>query len=385
MKRRDFIMLLGGAVSWPRAVHAQQLGNAGGWFSPHHYTDWLAASLAIHTAGEGKIRRWKGCETVYVLKMFWRNNRCGPAFHALRRSQEVQRVGVILQGGDWYAVVDGLRDGLNKLGLVEGKQFLLDIRDTRGDLKTVEAAAKNLEQQKVKLIYTASTSVSVAAKRATQSIPMVFVAGTDPVTVKLVESIAAPGGRLSGVHLRSTELTGKRLALLREIVPDVRRVLTFYNPQNPSAIASAKEGRDAAARLGLQFIERHVASVEELQTAVHAFKTDEADAYIAVSDAMIDSQIQSIIAMAKAKKLPTMLYEPAAVVKGGLATYGADFKEAGRLSAKHVHQILAGASPADLPVEGADKLLLVINLKTAKQIGLAIPESILLRADELIE
>ena len=306
-------------------------------------------------------------------------------FMHLAGAQEVQRVGVILQGGDWYAVVDGLRDGLNQLGLVEGKQFLLDIRDTRGDLKTVEAAAKNLEQQKVKLIYTASTSVSVAAKRATQSIPMVFVAGTDPVTVKLVESIAAPGGRLTGVHLRSTELTGKRLELLREIVPDVRRVVTFYNPQNPSAIASAKEGRDAAARLGLQFIERHVASVEELQTAVYAFKTDEADAYIAVSDAMIDSQIQSIIAMAKAKKLPTMLYEPAAVVKGGLVTYGADFKEAGRLSARHVRQVLAGASPADLPVEGVDKLLLVINLKTAKQIGLAIPESILLRADKLIE
>jgi putative tryptophan/tyrosine transport system substrate-binding protein len=259
-------------------------------------------------------------------------------------AQEVQRIGVILQGGDWYAVIDGLRDGLNQLGLVEGKQFLLDIHDTRGDLKTVDAAAKSLEQQKVNLIYTASTSVSVAAKRATQSIPMVFVAGTDPVTVKLVESIAAPGGRLTGVHLRSTELTGKRLELLREIVPDVRRVLTFYNPQNPSAIASAKEGRDAAARLGLQFIERHVASVEELQMAVHAYKMDEADAFIAVSDAMIDSQIQSIIAMAS-----------------------------------------AGASPADLPVEGVEKLLLVINLKTAKQIGLAIPESILLRADKLIE
>src|SRR5262249_12185381 len=172
--------------------------------------------------------RWKGVKRFMCSKCFGAIIAAVLLSMHLAGAQEVQRVGVILQGGDWYAVVDGLRDGLNQLGLVEGKQFLLDIRDTRGDLKTVEATVKNLEQQKVKLIYTASTSVSVAAKRATQSIPMVFVAGTDPVTVNLVESIAAPGGRLTGVHLRSTELTGKRLELLREIVPDVRRVVTFY-------------------------------------------------------------------------------------------------------------------------------------------------------------
>jgi putative ABC transport system substrate-binding protein len=187
------------------------------------------------------------------------------------------------------------------------------------------------------------------------------------------------------VYVRATELTGKRLELLREIVPHVRRVLTFYNPRNPSAIVSAKEGREAAQRLGLEFIERHVASVEELQKAMQAFKTDEADAYIAVSDAMIDSQMQSIIDVARVKRLATMVYEPGAVVKGALVTYSADFNEVGRLSAKHVSQVLAGSSPADVPVEGVDKLLLVINLKTANQIGLAVPESILIRADKVIE
>jgi putative ABC transport system substrate-binding protein len=282
-------------------------------------------------------------------------------------------------------MVDGLRDGLRELGFIEGKQFVLEIHDTQGDLKAVEEAARNLEQQKVSLIYTLATSVSLAAKQATENIPIVFVAGTNPVTVKLVQSIPAPGGRLTGVQFRATDLTGKRLELLREIVPNLRRVVTFYNPQNLSAIESSKEARKAAQNLGLELIERHVGSIEELQKALQTFRPDEADAYIAISDAMIDSQIQSIIDMARTKCLPTMLYEPGAVAKGGLATYSADFKEIGRVSAKYVRRVLAGTSPSALPVEGIDKVFFVINLKTAKQIGLTIPESILLRANNVIE
>jgi putative ABC transport system substrate-binding protein len=308
-----------------------------------------------------------------------------PFQFATAQDARIHRVGVILQGGSWYEMIDGLRDGLKELGLVEGKQFVLDIRDTQGDLKAVEEAARNLEAQKVALIYTLATSVSLAAQRATENIPIVFVAGTNPVTVKLVQSIPAPGGRLTGVQFRATDLTGKRLELLREIVPNLHRVMTFYNPKNLSAVESAKEGREAAGNLGLEFIERHVGSVEELQKALQLFTPGEADAYMAVSDAMIDGQIQSIIDMARSKRLPTMLYEPGAVAKGGLATYSADFREVGRLSAKYVRRVLAGASPADLPVEGIDKVSFVINLKIAKQIGLAIPESILLRANKVIE
>lgn len=281
--------------------------------------------------------------------------------------------------------MDGLREGLTELGLVEGKQFVLEIRDTKGDLKAVEDAARNLERQKVNLIYTAATSVSLAAKTATNTVPIVFVAGTNPVTVKLADSIRAPGGRLTGVHVRATDLMGKRLELLRELIPSLRRVVTFYNPGNQSAVEAAKEGREAARVLGLEFVERQVGSVSALQKALQEFKTGDADAFIAVSDAMIDSQIQSVIDMAKAKKLPTMLYEPGSVAQGGFATYSADFGEAGRLSAKYVQRILAGENPAQMPVESVDKLLFVINLKTAKQIGIRIPEPILIRADRVIE
>ena len=295
------------------------------------------------------------------------------------------RVGVILQGGPWYAVIDGLRDELKKLDFIEGNQFVLDIRDTRGDLEAVEKAAKNLEEQKVNLIYTVATSVSLAAKRVTLNAPQVFVAGTDPVAVQLVDSMARPGGRSTGVHFLSTDLTRKNLELLREIVPHLRRVVTFYNPSNRSAIESVKEGREAARHLGLEFIERQVASPEELDNAVRAFRADEADADLAVSDAMVDRHADIIIEMGKALRLPTMFYQQELIAKGGLVGYSADFDEVGRVSAKYVQRILTGTSPTDLPVERIDRLVFMINLKTAKQIGLAIPETILIRADKVIE
>jgi putative ABC transport system substrate-binding protein len=261
----------------------------------------------------------------------------------------------------------------------------LSVRDTRGDRKAVEEAAKDFEQQKVDVIYTAATSVSVAARNATMNTPIVFVAGTDPVAVGLVESIRRPGGRLTGIHLPVTYVMGKRLELLREIVPNLHRVVTFYDPRSPTAIEFANEAREAAQRLGLELIERHVASVADLKKALQGFRAGEADAYFAASDAMVDTQARSIIDMAKAKRLPTMFYLQGVVEDGGLASYSPDFKEAGRLSAKYVRRILAGTAPGELPVEQSDRLVFIINLKTAKEIGLAIPESMLIRADKVIE
>jgi putative ABC transport system substrate-binding protein len=308
-----------------------------------------------------------------------------PAHAADAQGGSVHKVGVILQGGSWYEVVEGLRDGLKRLGFEEGKQYALDIRDTHGELQTVEQEARTLEQQQVELLYTLSASVTVAAKRGTSKTPIVFVSGTNPVAVDLVQSIPKPGGRLTGVQFRATDLTGKRLEMLLEIAPSVHRVVTFYDPQNPAARESAHEAREAARKLNLELVERHVGSVSQLQKMLEALKGDEADAVIAISDAMVDSHIQYVIEMANDLKLPTMVYDPGAVAKGGLATYSADYKEVGRLTAKYVHRILQGAKPADFAVEGADKLSLVINLKTAKQLGIKIPESLLARADKIIE
>ncbi|MGH7798856.1 MAG: ABC transporter substrate-binding protein [Candidatus Binatia bacterium] len=298
---------------------------------------------------------------------------------------KVYRVGVITAGGAWYETIDGLRVGLRKLGLQEGKQFTLAIRDTKGDVKAAEEAARNFEQEKVNLIYTTQTSVTIAAKRATADIPIVFCAGADPVVLGLVDSFAKPGGRLVGVYEPGTDLTAKRLEILKEIVPKLRRVVTFYNPRNPVPIESSKFARQTARLQGVELVERHIVSVEELQSGVRVLKAGEVDAFFEVSDALVAIQDQLIIDTARVKRLPTMFLVQSSVIKGGLASYSVSRHEVGRLSAKYVQRILAGVKPKDLPVEGVEKIELVINLKTAKQIGLTIPQSILYRADKVIK
>ena len=323
-------------------------------------------------------RKWVGIVAIVLTFIF------GGAV-AEAQQAKVYRVGVILQGGLFYAMVDGLRDGLKELGFVEGKQFLLEIRDTRGDLEAVDETARSLEREKVNLLYTVTTSVTIAASRSTANTPIVFNAGTDPTIVGLVESFAKPGGRLTGVHFLTTDLTGKRLEILRDLFPKLHRVVTFYNPSNPSATESAKQGREAARHLQVQFIERHVASVKELQAALLTLRAGEADAYVDVSDAMVASQGQLIIDTAKAKRLPTMFQEQSPVAKGGLASYGVSYHEVGRLSAKYIQRILTGTRSQDLPVETVRKIDLVLNLRTAREIGLTVPPNVLTQADRVIK
>jgi ABC-type uncharacterized transport system substrate-binding protein len=298
---------------------------------------------------------------------------------------KVHRVGVLLPGEAWYEIIDGLRVGLKQLGLEEGKQLTLVIRDWTSDAKTADEAAKIFEQEKVSLIYTTSTNSTIAAKRMTTDIPIVFCAGTDPVLLGLVDSFAKPGGRLTGVYNPVTDLTAKRLEILQAMVPRLRRVVTFYDPQRATAIESSKLARDAAKKMGIQLVERHVGSVEELQAAVRALKAGEVDAYLAVSDPLASNQSQLITDMARVKRLPTMFDFQLHVIKGGLASYTVSLHEVGRLSAKYVQRVLAGVQPKNLPVQGVDKIELVINLKTAKQIGLTIPPNVLARADRVIK
>jgi len=325
-----------------------------------------------------KNPKWVGLSVIaFVLVV------AGAVAHA--QQPKAYRVGVITAGGPWYEAIDGLRVGLRKLGFEEGKQFILTIRDTKGDAKAAEEAARNFEQEKVDLIYTTSTSVTTPARRATADIPIVFNAGADPVDIGLVDSFAKPGGRLTGVFTRNTDLTAKRLEILKEMVPKLRRVVTFYDPRNPVASQSAKLAREEAVRLRrVELVERHVTSVEELQAAVRALRAGEVDAFFEVSDAMVASQTQLIIDTARVKKLATMFNIQSSVIMGGLASYSVSRDEVGRVSAKYVQRILTGVKPKDLPVEGVDKIDLIINLKTAKEIGLTIPPNVLVRAQKVI-
>ncbi len=298
---------------------------------------------------------------------------------------KVPRIGVVLMGGPSYATVEGLRAGLRESGLEEGKHFALEIRDLKGDFKAAAQAARGLEREKVNLIYSIGTSATLAVKQATTEIPIVLSIGSDPVAVGLVESFAKPGGRVTGVHYLTRDLTAKRLEILKEILPKLRRVVTFYDPNNPVPPASAKLAREAARQLGIELVERRVGSVKELQAGLKALRAGEADAYFYVADGMVYSQAQLIIDTARAKKLPTMFQDTELVAKGAVASYGVSYHEVGRLSAKHVQRVLAGTSPKDLPVEGVDRLELAVNLRTARELGLAIPRHIRGRADKVIE
>jgi putative ABC transport system substrate-binding protein len=304
---------------------------------------------------------------------------------AQAQQAKLYRVGVILEGGPYYAVVNGLKDGLKELGFEERKHFVLEIRDLKGDRKAAEEAARSLEQGNVDLIYAVATSVAITAKRATTHVPIVFVIGGDPVAAGLVESYAKPGGRLTGIHYLSNELTGKRLEILKEIIPKLRKVLTFYDPSNETAMSNAKSAREAARQLKIELIERHVASAEELQLGLKGLQTQEADAYFYSGDAMVLSQAQFIIDAARAKRLPTMFQDPGLVAQGALVGYGVSYYEVGRLSAKHVQRVLTGTGSQNLPVESLSRLELGVNLKTARELGLTIPQSILFRADKVIE
>ena len=309
---------------------------------------------------------------------------CAAALAAEAQQARLYRVGVVLHGGQYSPAIDGLRGGFKELGLVEGQQFVLHVRETGGELKSVAAAAKSLEGEQVDLIYSITTSVTLAAKRATKSVPIVFYAGADPVAIGLVESFRKPGGRLTGNYSRFTDLAPKRLQLLKEMIPRLRRVVTFYNPENPTAQRTAKIVGEAARQLKVELVERQVASVDELRASLRALRPGEVDAFI-YWDAMVGSQAELIIETARAIKLPTIYNETGSVARGGLAAYGASFYAIGRLSARQIQRVLQGAKAGDLPIESVDRLHLVINLKTAKALGLTIPASVLARADEVIE
>jgi putative ABC transport system substrate-binding protein len=299
---------------------------------------------------------------------------------------KVYRIGALYPGGPLSATFDGLRGGLRELGLEEGKQFTLAILDTKGDTKAAEEAARNFEREKFDVIYALTLPVVTPAKATTTNIPIVFSVGTDPVAMGLVDSFAQPGGRLTGVYYLATDLTAKRLELLKEILPKLSRVITFYNPGDPAAPGAAKLAREEAGRLGLKFIERHTTSVEELRKVLQALKPGEADAYFYVPDAsLVIGQVQLIIDTAKAKKLATMFQEQSLVTKGALASYGQNYYEIGRVSAKYVQRVLSGVQPRDLKVETVDDVELVINLQTAKALGLTIPPNVLARARKVIK
>ena len=294
-------------------------------------------------------------------------------------------VGVVLAGGPYLAALEGLRTGLKEAGLEEGRHYVLHVHDVKGDPNAVGPAARALEREKVDLIYAVTTSITLATRQATARVPIVFYAGSDPVTAGLVQSFRKPGGRLTGVYSRTVDLTPKRFELLKAMLPGLRRVVTFYRRDNAVAVRSIQAMRAGARELKIELLERPVVSSDDLRSSLRALKPGAADAYLQAGDATIVSQTDMILDAARAKKLPTMFSDETSVVRGGLACYGLNYRTASRRAATYVRRVLLGTDPGELPVEQMDDPYIVINLKTARDLGVTIAPALLQRADQVIE
>jgi putative ABC transport system substrate-binding protein len=336
--------------------------------------------LIIHSDNRtSKIQnlKWVAILTLLVLSV-------GRVEVAQAQQAKLERIGVIYLGEVFATVVDGLRAGLKELGVQEGKQVTLDIQDLRGDAKAAASVAEKFEQDKVKLIFTNTSPVTDVVIKATKNTPIIFTVGSDPIALGYIKNFAQPGGRLTGIQYLARDLTGKRLEILKEFLPNLRQVVVFYDADNPVSAEGAKLARAEAQRVKIKLVERQVKSINELNAALDALKVGEFDAYLYMPDAMVVSQSQRVVDVARTKKLPTMFHDQVVVARGGLASYGQSYYEIGWRAAKYVQHVLAGKPPAELRVETIEDVELAFNLTTAKQIGVTIPPNVLARAKKVI-
>jgi putative ABC transport system substrate-binding protein len=326
MRRREFITLLGGAAAWPVAARAQQAAMP--------VIGWLGATSS---------------------------------------------------GGFFEALAAAFRSGLGEAGYVDGRNVTIEYRWADGQYDRLPELASELVRSRVSVIVTSGGTASIiAARNATATIPIVFNSGTDPVSVGAVESLNRPGTNLTGVSNLTNEVQPKKLQLLHEILPNAMGVAFLVNPTNPASALQARELQNAAAKLGL-FLEVFNASTQdEIKSALTIAGQHGVAAVFLMSDGFLVSQSAMIVALALRYRIPTFATPEQAAV-GVLLGYGPNIADAYRQSGVYVARILKGAKPADLPVLQSTKLRFVINLKTAKTLGLTIPPSLLAIADEVIE
>jgi putative ABC transport system substrate-binding protein len=324
MRRRTFLSLLGGAAVWPRAARAQR----------------TARVPTIGFLGAGTPATWSAWVTAFAQR-------------------------------------------LRELGWVEGRTIVIEYRWAEGRAERFAEIAAEFVRLDVDLIAAGGTAVP-AVKQATSAIPIVFTLAPDPVRDGLVASLARPGGNVTGLSTQQTDLAGKRLELLREILPGIRRLGIIANGGNSQAVLDMDDVRNSARKLAFDTITWEIRGSDDIAPAIEALK-GRAEGLFVVSDPFMNTNRARINALALAARLPTMHGNREYVDAGGLISYAASYPDLFRRAGDYVDKILRGAKPADLPVEQPTKFELVINLKTAKALGIAISESFLARADEVIE
>ena len=324
MRRRDFITLLGGAVAaWPLAVRAQQV-------------------------------------------------------------EKIRTIG-FLSPGPSTSRITALLDALPELGWIEGKNVAVERRYAENRLEQLPELAAELVRLNVDVIVAAGTLGPLAAKRATSTIPIVMAAAGDPLGTGLVASLARPAGNVTGMSLMAPDLGGKRLELLKELLPRLARVAVLWNAANPYPAILFKETQAAGRTLGIEIQSLEVKGPDDFNRAFELARKHRPDALITVEDPLTFSNQKRIADFAVAEQLPSLFGLREDVGVGGLMSYGANIADLFRRAAGYVDKIFKGAKPGDLPVQQPTKFELVINLKTAKALGLEVPPTLLARADEVIE
>jgi putative ABC transport system substrate-binding protein len=292
-----------------------------------------------------------------------------------------------VSAAEWAPYMAGFRLGLSDAGFVEGRNVTIEYRWAEGHLEQLPGMAADLIGRRVNLILAGGSVVGVqVAMAATKSIPIVFTTGVDPVAAGLVASLNHPGGNVTGVTLISSELTPKRLELLREVFPTSTKIALLTNPKNPAIFNQDTKGVEEAARaLGQQIVIVSASTANEIESAIAAAVQQRASALVVGSDAIFVSSRSEIAALALRYSIPTISSERQGAAAGDLMSYGTNFVDTYQQAGIYAGRILKGEKPADLAVQQPTKFELVVNLKTAKALGLKIPESFLLRADEVIE
>jgi putative tryptophan/tyrosine transport system substrate-binding protein len=300
---------------------------------------------------------------------------------------KIPRIGFLIGGSASSAAArtDAFRQGLSELGYVEGKNIVIEWRHGEGKLDHLPTLVAELMRFKVDIIVTTGGTPTRAAKEATSTVPIVMAQDSDPVGSGFVTSLARPGGNITALSSLAPELGGKRLELLKEIVPKLSRIAILGTSTNPGYAQTIREMELAAGAFGVRLQYLDVRAVKDIETAFRAAAMERADAVLLLVSFVLNSQRKQITDLAVKSRLPAIYYNPEWVEDGGLMSYGVSFTDLYRRAAIYVDKILKGAKPADLPVEQPTKFELGINLKTAKQIGLTIPSSVLARADKVIK
>ena len=282
--------------------------------------------------------------------------------------------------------VDAFRVALRNLGHVEGRTVSFEYRDAAGKAERLASLADELVHSKVDMIFTPwGTAAALAAKRATLTIPIVVGAAGDPVRAGVVPSLAKPGGNVTGVSSLALELEGKRLGLVKELVPKVSRVGMFWDRENPYSVLATREVERAARALGVRILAVHLSGPADIDAALATLKRERVEALVLHGYVATLQNRRPIIQFAAANRLPAIYPVREYVDEGGLLSYGANVADISRRAAHYADRILKGAKPADLPVEQATTVELVVNRKTATALGVAIPSALLLRADQVVE